>query len=100
MTGAGATPAHVSRATPPTLQQLFSKTPQAESSGEIDSITDDEDTAAGKDSRPGAASAASRSQEQRQTPRTSPLAGWSCRGVLTASTGFFVCALYKRVTCT
>lgn len=41
----GAAAAHVSRPPPPTLHQLFAQTsPQAESSGEIDRITDDEES--------------------------------------------------------
>lgn len=41
----GAAAVHVSRPPPPTLHQLFAQAaPQAESSGEIDSITDDEET--------------------------------------------------------
>ena len=53
--------------------------PQAESSGEVDSITDDEDnsTASGGRamSRHGNSPALDKQQEQRQTPHTSPLAG-------------------------
>ena len=42
--GGGAAAAHVSRPPPPTLHQLFSRTaPQAESSGEIDRISEDEE---------------------------------------------------------
>ena len=44
--GAAAAPTHVSRPPPPTLSQLFARTPaQAESSGEIARITDDEEVA-------------------------------------------------------
>lgn len=41
----GAAAAHMSRPPPPTLHQLFAQTaPKAESSGEIDRITDDEES--------------------------------------------------------
>lgn len=42
-----ATPSHVSRPPPPTLQQLFARaSPQPESSGEVANITDDEEDSA------------------------------------------------------
>ncbi|KAL0052569.1 hypothetical protein WJX82_004051 [Trebouxia sp. C0006] len=67
----GGNPSHIPRPPPPTLQQLFARTaPQAESSGEIANITDDEDENADKPDphfqhRP-AGSPAKQNWEQRQ----------------------------------
>ena len=73
--GAHAQASHVSRPAPPTLQQLFSKAPQAESSGEIDSISDNDDEARAGPSQ--ASSPILRQQSRHQSPHTTSPPGLS-----------------------